>query len=162
MPGRVHDARVFRQSDIYGRITDLANPLIQHDHHILGDSAYPLMQNLLTPFRDNGHLTRDQINYNVKLSCIRSVIERAFAQLKGKFRRLKYLDIGDPDFGTEIIVAACVLHNFIILQNEDDDEDEVLAAIEEANDGEEHEEEPNEGRNAGVHKRLNIVAILRQ
>jgi len=60
----------------------------------------------MTPFKDTGHLTVAQLRYNTKLSSIRSVIERAFGRLKGKFRRLKYLDIKDIDLGKKIIAAA--------------------------------------------------------
>jgi len=45
--------------------------------HLVGDSAYSLMPNLMTSFYDNGHLTRAQSNYNIKLN-IRVVIERVF------------------------------------------------------------------------------------
>ncbi|XP_044763578.1 putative nuclease HARBI1 [Coccinella septempunctata] len=126
MPGRVHDARVFRSSDIYQKLINANNPLLSRDMHLLGDSAYPLMTNLLTPYRDNGHLNDIQNNYNYRMNSIRSVIERTFGRLKGKFRRLKYLDIGDPDFGTHIISAACVLHNFLILNEVEEDPQEVL------------------------------------
>jgi len=108
MPGRMHDARVFRQSELFVQLNNAENLLLPPNMHLVGDSAYPLMQNLMTPFRDNGHLTRAQSNYNVKLSIIRSIIERAFGLLKGKFRRLKYLDIFDPTLGNTIIAAACV------------------------------------------------------
>ncbi|KAF2894583.1 hypothetical protein ILUMI_11593 [Ignelater luminosus] len=121
MPGRVHDARVLRNSPICNSLTNKQDPLLTEHQHLIGDSAYPLMKNLLTPFRDNGHLTAAQNNYNYKLSSIRSVIERAFGLLKGKFRRLKYLDIGEPDFGTQIITSSCVLHNFILLHSEDNE-----------------------------------------
>nr|CAH7758360.1 unnamed protein product [Callosobruchus chinensis] len=114
LPGRMHDARVFRSSDLYERLTHQDNHLLPEFLHILGDSAYPLMPNLMTPFRDNGHLTERQSLYNRKLSSIRSVIERAFGRLRGKLRRLKYLDVCDAETGTQIIAAACVLHNFII------------------------------------------------
>lgn len=125
MPGRIHDARVFRNSPLHNRIKNAEASLIPHNMHLIGDAAYPLLNNLMTPFRDNGHLTRPQIVYNVKLSSIRSIIERAFGLLKTKFRRLKYLDISDFDLGNNMIAAACMLHNFIIdgdglnLQDED-------------------------------------------
>lgn len=109
LPGRMHDARVFRQSEIFRRLT---NNLLPSDHHIIGDAAYPLLVNLLTPYRDTGHLTRAQIIYNTKLSSIRSIIERTFGFIKTKFRRLNYLDIADFDFGNKMIAASCVLHNF--------------------------------------------------
>lgn len=139
-PGRMHDARVFRNSPIYTRMVTENQPLLQPDQHLIGDSAYPLMINLMTPFRNNGHLTEEQTRYNVKLSAIRSIIERAFGRLKGKFRRLKFLDVLTPAFGCEIITAACVLHNFILLngpQEEDEavDYDNAPLEMEEGNEG---------------------------
>ncbi|XP_023288488.1 protein ALP1-like [Orussus abietinus] len=118
LPGRIHDARVCRSSTIFRRLTDQNNPLLSKDEHLIGDSAYPLMQNLLTPFRDTGQLTRAQVHYNTRFSSIRSIIERAFGHLTGKMRRLKYLYITDFDLGNNIIAAACVLHNYIIDNND--------------------------------------------
>jgi hypothetical protein len=161
MPGRVHDARVFRNSDIYNQIINEDNPLIPQDMHILGDSAYPIMLNVLTPFRDNGHLAADQLNYNYKLSCLRSIIERAFGRLKGKFRRLKYMDVSDPIFGTDIIEVACILHNFIIATDNDDEEFDFEDLPEEPVDEDEDDDLEIENRNQGVQKRRNIVNILR-
>ncbi|XP_067208395.1 uncharacterized protein [Linepithema humile] len=111
MPGRMHDARVFRNSPLFQYMTNAEAPL---NRPLIGDTAYPLLCNLMTPFKDNGHLTRSQISYNTKLSSIRSIIETAFGLLKVKFRRLKYLDISDFELGNNMIAAACVLHNFII------------------------------------------------
>ena len=76
--GSVHDARVFRKSSLGN---NLAN-MIPDNFHLVGDGAYPLQINLLIPFKDNGHLTRLQINYNRKLSSARSTIEQAFSLLK--------------------------------------------------------------------------------
>jgi len=162
MPGRMHDARVFRQSELFAQLNRADNPLLPPNMHLLGDSAYPLMKNLMTPFRDNGHLTIEQNNYNVKLSTIRSIIERAFGILKGKFRRLKYLDIYDPNLGNTIIAVACVIHNFLIDRHEVDFQYEV--PIEEAMPIE--EAIPNDNRNIpdedllAVAKRNRIVTNL--
>jgi len=130
----MHDSRVFRNSPLFNA---MRNGLIPHNMHIIGDSAYPLLQNLMTPFKDNGHLIRSQLEYNTKLSSIRSIIERAFGILKSKFRRLKYLDISNFDLGNNMIAAACVLHNFILkrdgfrLEDEDfiEDEDEEIQQV---------------------------------
>jgi len=73
----------------------------------------------MVPFRDNGHLTEKEKKYNYVFSANRCVIERAFALLKGKFRRLKYLDVNDLSFVPSVVIACCVLHNFI-LQSERD------------------------------------------
>ena len=59
------------------------------------------------------------------------VIERAFALLKGRFRRLKYVDIDKVDDIPKIVIAACVLHNIslcnedIVLDFMDNQDDEV-------------------------------------
>lgn len=58
--GSVYDARVWRLSDIKHIMDrDLARYFPQYGH-LLADSAYPLTYNMLTPFRDNGHLNNRQ------------------------------------------------------------------------------------------------------
>lgn len=118
-PGRMHDSRVFKKSTIYHKLISTEEPLLHDSFHLLGDTAYPNSIFLVTPFRQNGHLSRAQENFNFKISSMRSCIERAFALLKGKFRKLKYLDMSNHNRINETITAACVLHNFI-LENEDD------------------------------------------
>ncbi|XP_066585635.1 putative nuclease HARBI1 [Prorops nasuta] len=119
-PGRAHDAAIFKSSAVYKKLTDVDNPLLPPNLHILGDSAYPLLLNLMTPFKDNGNLTSKQIQYNVKHASIRSVIERAYGLLKGKWRRLKYLDVNSVHMANSVIAAACILHNFLIVHKEMD------------------------------------------
>ena len=88
-PGSVHDARLLRNSPLYQDVQQNILNLFPHDTHLIGDPAYPLDSWLLVAYRDNGHLTAVQKKFNLKLSMTRSVIERAFALLKGRFRRLK-------------------------------------------------------------------------
>ena len=82
----------------------------------------------MVPYRDNGHLTQSQKHYNIVHSSARSTIERAFGRLKGKFRRLKGLDVTRTDFAPIIIETACALHNLILkydsLDDDDDDNDD--------------------------------------
>ena len=118
-PGSMHDARIFRLSALGKRLSAQGiDP-----YHLLGDSAYPLLPYMIVPFQDNGHLTADEKTFNVLHSSSRTVIERAFARLKGKFRRLKYLDMNDMALVTLVITAACVLHNFTLLHEASIDED---------------------------------------
>ncbi|KAL6418183.1 hypothetical protein ACFW04_011078 [Cataglyphis niger] len=109
MPGRMHNARIFRQSELFVKLNNVENILLPSNMHLLEDSAYPLMKNLMTPFHDNGHLTREQ----------------TFGLLKGKFRRLKYLDIFDPVLENTVIATASVIHNFLIDLHEIDFEHKV-------------------------------------
>ncbi|XP_055921096.1 putative nuclease HARBI1 isoform X1 [Eupeodes corollae] len=113
-PGRLHDARVFRNSPLSDKLAQF----LPADYHLVGDAAYPLGQNLITPFRDNGHLLERQINFNTRLSSARITIERTFGFLKGRFRRLKYLDVSSPMLANKIITASCILLNHIHLFNE--------------------------------------------
>ena len=80
-PGKVHDARVFRNSPLF-----LNGPVLCRDCHwpVLGDSAYPNLPWLLAPFRDNGHLTNSQIQFHYVHS---SNVEHTFG-----FKRLKHID----------------------------------------------------------------------
>nr|XP_015839703.1 PREDICTED: uncharacterized protein LOC107398797 [Tribolium castaneum] len=92
--GSVHDATVFRRSDIMRRIPNINFP---NESHLFGDAAYPLLPHLMFPYKNNGHLTDRQINYNTKLSKTRVVVEKAYALLKGRFRRLKLVESQVPE-----------------------------------------------------------------
>ncbi|KAK2727594.1 putative nuclease HARBI1 isoform X1 [Artemia franciscana] len=116
-PGSMHDARVFRHSEI---CTDLQNSTLffPEDSHLIGDAAYPLSDRLLTPYRDTGNLTRYQVRYNFKLSSTRMSVERAIGILKCRFRRLRFFDSPDLAFISKSVIAACTLHNFCIDEND--------------------------------------------
>ncbi|KAJ8928732.1 hypothetical protein NQ314_018667 [Rhamnusium bicolor] len=49
--GSVHDARVFRTSEIY----PFGSALCEPDYYILGDAAYPCKNWVMTPYTNNGH-----------------------------------------------------------------------------------------------------------
>ena len=70
---------------------------------------------MLSPFRDNGHLTGPQIAYNNKHARTRQPIERAFGLLNGRWRRLKYVEMDDVEDIPSVVSAACVLHNFCLI-----------------------------------------------
>ncbi|KAK3107882.1 hypothetical protein FSP39_024372, partial [Pinctada imbricata] len=114
-PGRVHDSKVLKNSSLWD------TGFIRCDggrYHLLGDAAYPLKEWLLTPYRDNGHLTRKQRRFNEVHSAKRQVIERAFGLLKNRFRRLQFINMISIDEICKTIVCACVFHNICILQND--------------------------------------------
>lgn len=118
-PGSVHDARVFKNSPIAKKIDE--NPLElfpSRNCHILADSAYKCTNYVLTPYRDNGHLNRNQKKYNYKLSATRVCIEQAFGLLKGRFRILKFVNIYNTELVPKIVLACCVLHNICMARND--------------------------------------------
>lgn len=114
-PGRSHDAYVFRQSSL-GQNLENGSIQLPLDVHIVGDSAYPLHTYLLIPFKDNGNLTREQKNYNYRLSSSRVIIEQAFGLLVKKFKILNHLHFRNYEKNKYIVTACVILHNFILLQ----------------------------------------------
>ena len=46
------------------------------------------------------------------------MVERAFGHLKGRFRRLKQLQLFNEVAISKVIFAGCILHNFCVLTND--------------------------------------------
>nr|XP_050046279.1 uncharacterized protein LOC126543184 [Dermacentor andersoni] len=106
-PGSVHDARVLRESPFFECAASQCG-----ENYILGDSAYPLMPWLMTPFRDNeGSFPSWKRNFNRRHSQQRVSIENTFGMLKQRFRRLYNVDTKSVAQSCYIVMAACVLHN---------------------------------------------------
>lgn len=124
-PGSVHDARVFRTSPLCDTLAEKCE-----EFHLLGDSAYPLSQHLLTPFPDRGFLTRPQINYNMQHSSNRIKIEHCNGVLKQKWRQLYHVKLRNIRLIVNFIRACCVLHNLglqdgVVLDANDENEELV-------------------------------------
>ena len=111
--GSVHDACMFRRSPLHQKL-EQNSATVMNGNHILGDLAYPLRLDVIVPYKNTGRLTRKQEKFNNSLSAARSSIERAFSLLKGRWRRLKYLDMTMLAKIPYVIVACCVLHNICI------------------------------------------------
>ena len=79
-PWYVHDARVLRNSGRYHKVE--AGELIIPNFYILSDSAHPLRNWLITPFKNVGQLTRQQIKFNQRLSNVRQNEEEHLGFLK--------------------------------------------------------------------------------
>lgn len=166
--GSVHDSRVWALSDI--RTTEEANPgrFFPEDTHIIGDKAYGLKFYLMTPYKNRGNLTPIEVNYNFIHSRHRMVIERAFALLKGRFRRLKHLYLQNVEYGALIILACCVLHNICVNLNDEMNQeilDEVgVLQIEDNDDDNDDVNIPVNRRNvaadAAAHAKRNNIALM--
>ena len=129
-PGRVHDARVFTNSELFEKAqagTLLpSSPRFIHGVNvplvILADPAYPLLPWLMKPYVQHGNLSVAAKNFNYRLSRARMVVENAFGRLKGRWRcLLKRNDTATEDVPT-IISACCVLHNICEVHKEQFDE----------------------------------------
>ena len=114
----------------------------------------------MVPFRNNGHLLQGQRNFNTVLSSNRQIVERAVSLLKGRWRKLKYLDHLDVKLMVKIIVGACVLHNFCLVN---DDFDDVYFLDEEHDDDDDDDAIIHEhGNRTAEQKRQHLVNIVAQ
>lgn len=113
-PSSVGDRRIFVNSDIYANITSNTERFFSNNEFIIGDKAYPVFEWCIAPYIDRGNLQEFQTNFNTVHAKTRQVIERSFALLFGRFRRLKYLDMNRVDLIPYTIVACCVLHNICL------------------------------------------------
>lgn len=152
-PGKVHDARVFQMSFISSELPNICRP----NFHVIGDSAYHLREYVIIPFRDYGHLSAAQQNFNYKLSATRVLIENCFSLLKSRFRQLTCLDMHGVEKMTKFIISCCVLHNLCIDFN---DLVEIQNPPEEHDDVYETDEREFVLRRLGEIKRNNLCAAL--
>uniref|UniRef100_A0A3P9K6K5 DDE Tnp4 domain-containing protein n=1 Tax=Oryzias latipes TaxID=8090 RepID=A0A3P9K6K5_ORYLA len=84
------------------------------DGIILGDSAYPLLPWLITPFLAAS--TPAQARFNTAHCKTRCAIERLNGVLKRRFACLNYLRV-EPQGACNIILACIVLHNIATRRN---------------------------------------------
>lgn len=120
--GRISDGGVYRESKLNSALTnnslnipnqmpppgsDLILPFV-----VVADDAFPLRDFLLKPY-SRRNLTNDERHFNYRLSKARQVVERAFGLLAVKFRVLHSKILLSPDRCEKIVLACCVLHNFL-------------------------------------------------
>lgn len=134
-PGSAHDARVF---DLCGLNEDIGQNLneVMHSpsYHMIGDSAFPLREYLLVPYKDYGSLSAVEVHYNRRHSKTRMVIENAFGLLKSRFRILNHVNC-HLKLVPELITACCVLHNICIAMNDNGiDSDDMAPAMSDSSD----------------------------
>ena len=110
------DQHTIRQSSLYD-IVEHSNK-IGPNKYLIADSAYPLFEWLITPFRDNGRLNQGQRRFNRVLSSCRQVVERCIGHLKGRFRRLREITLHILEDIVQNIVSGCILHILCVLRND--------------------------------------------
>eukprot|EP00102_Acyrthosiphon_pisum_P019456 XP_016656666.1 PREDICTED: putative nuclease HARBI1 [Acyrthosiphon pisum] len=152
-PGSVGDRRIFTNSLIYERILQNKNRY----------QAYPILEWCIPPYIDRGNLSEQEKFFNVSLSRARLSIERCFALLKSRFRRLKYLDMKKVELIPQTIIACCVLHN-ICLQFDDNEWMNNLISEQQSNIGDDITAEQlncyTENTQSGCMKRDQIMVSL--
>lgn len=114
-PGSLHDSRVLRRSELYRKAYEDLNSYFFNNSFLLGDSAYPSLDWLVPPFRDNGMLSRIERRFNTLHSKGRVVVEHAFGLLKTRFRRLLHFnELTNINFIVNLVTCGCILHNICV------------------------------------------------
>ncbi|XP_018303600.1 putative nuclease HARBI1 [Mycetomoellerius zeteki] len=148
-PGSFHDVRMLRRSELFQVAEQERENIFPNNTFLLGDKGYNGIAKkwIVSPFKDNGNLTIEHVEFNRKISATRVVVERAFGILKGRFRQLQKLPLYDTHFMTWIIIACCVLHNICINNGDDGDDFYIEEDIEqnELNCNEQRDENVNAG-----------------
>lgn len=129
-PGRVHDARIWDNSTINAELkagTHITEPAwtemlgkagTEHpprafnQFYLLGDAANSGAPHLLKGFTGS-RLKREEDYINFKLSGAHMCVERAFGQLKGRWKILDQpTRLSTLERSIDYIGACCILHNF--------------------------------------------------
>ncbi|CAI2166649.1 8496_t:CDS:2 [Funneliformis geosporum] len=98
---------VFRNSKLYL----CKNQLFEENDYLLGDSAYPISNMIITPFKNP--LENRQNRFNKKHSQTRIVVEQAFGRLKNRFQLLKELRTKNTKMATDLIEISLIMHNLV-------------------------------------------------
>ncbi|XP_061193223.1 putative nuclease HARBI1 [Saccostrea echinata] len=120
-PGSVHDAHIFRTSQIRTYMEDEDKGGFDHGI-LLGDSGYACRPFLLTPYLNPQNEAQER--FNRAHGRTRSQIERAFGRLKRKFHVLHSEVRMKPHRVCKIVIACAVLHNISLTLGEPEDEEE--------------------------------------
>ncbi|KAK3920108.1 Protein ANTAGONIST OF LIKE HETEROCHROMATIN PROTEIN 1, partial [Frankliniella fusca] len=117
-PGSVNDARVFRRSPL-AQCLHSRNDMLSEGEHLIGDSGYVCTDKMLTPYRNDGHLTDSHHYYNYLLSQCRATVERCNGLLKMRMQRLERLYCKAINTTCMHLAASAIIHNFILLGGEE-------------------------------------------
>ena len=80
--------------------------------YIIGGSAYPSLDWIITPYKYYGNLSRRQKRFNLVHSSTRICVENSFGLLKKRFRRIQYfMELHNINRIVNLTTAACILHN---------------------------------------------------
>ncbi|OWM70082.1 hypothetical protein CDL15_Pgr025932 [Punica granatum] len=140
-PGKLSDATILKSSGFYGlaeegkRLNGKKASLFEGTElreYIVGDSGFPLLPWLLTPFKGKARAqTEDhRARFNRRHFATRIVAQRALARLKEMWKMIGgVMWMPDRNKLPRIIFVCCLLHN-IIIDLEDEVQDEMVLSHE--------------------------------
>lgn len=117
---------------------------------LLARVGYPLTGHILTPFSP-GRSPQENL-YNRSVEAHLGRFDQAVADLKERFQKLRYLDMGNFERAKAVVLASCVLHN-VFLDMGHVTKGQVEREVRE-------EEEEGKKEEAGVTQRDTVVSLL--
>ncbi|XP_061079014.1 putative nuclease HARBI1 [Conger conger] len=155
--GKFLHCRISKGSDT-DRASSLRDTLKQNPQMLpegsclVARTGYPLSAQILTPYATQSSPREDL--YNRTLEAHLDVFDQAVAELKARFQRLMYLDMGNFQRAHAVVLTACILHNVFLQMGDRDSVSDRTQKEERENEGEGEEEEE------GVRKREDIADLL--
>ena len=108
-PGKTGDARAIRKTSFLEKLAR-----VPATYYVVADAAYSLSEKVLVPFTGSNRNDPIKDAFNYFLSPQRIRIEMAFGHLTGKWRILSTPLECSLSKSSNIIMACCRLHNFVI------------------------------------------------
>ncbi|XP_057772258.1 protein ALP1-like [Salvia miltiorrhiza] len=129
-PGKMNDSSVLQSSSLFrqcqrGEMLNgpkmLVSDKMELREYIIGDTGYPLLPWLLTPYQGS-RLHETKLDFNERLLATHVVAHKALARLKEVWKMIKG-DLWRPDKHRlpRLILVCCILHNIIIDMEKDED-----------------------------------------
>ncbi|KAL7194317.1 hypothetical protein ACSBR1_034683 [Camellia fascicularis] len=149
-----HDSRIFVEA-LTTNTADFPHP--PPNKYYLVDAGYTHKPEYVAPYRGQKyhlqefnrrhHYHGPKELFNHRHSSLRNVIERTFGVLKQRFPLLKHMPRYDMVWQGPIVMACCVLHNWIRTVQE---QDEFFDAEESSDEDEDEDEDEGEGGGEGA------------
>ncbi|XP_061567390.1 uncharacterized protein LOC133421687 [Cololabis saira] len=79
---------------------------------LVARAGYRLTAQVLTPYLTSDEPKQELFNKTLEEHC--QILDQAVGNLKARFQRLRYLDIGNYERARAVVLTACVLHNVFV------------------------------------------------
>lgn len=124
--GRISDGGVLSNTTFHERLlsnnlnipdpSNVSDNFKQIPYVFVADDAFPLATNIMKPFRQAQLDSASKEIFNYRLSRARHVVENAFGILASRFRIFHTQINLEPKNTSKVVMATCVLHNFLMQQ----------------------------------------------
>lgn len=121
--GRQSDAGVYANSNLSGALetnalnfppaTTIPGTTVKSPFMIVADDAFPMKTYMLKPYPGRLYDDRNSRIFNYRLSRARRFVENAFGIVVSRWRVLRGRMMVGPQVAQQVVLAVCVLYNFL-------------------------------------------------